>query len=175
MKKHIIFRNGTAMGLWGAFLIFTGIMASTNFAQAEVKKPWLPTPELIANGKRLFTMNCTPCHGPNGEGNGPAAIALNPKPRNFTQVSGWKNGRKPSQIFKTLKTGLGSMPSFAQLPMDDRWSLTHFIESLAPAAEKDSDDDLKKIGVDPTKDTMESFDSKTLPIDLAIELMSQGQ
>lgn len=37
-----------------------------------------------AAGKVAFTMYCVPCHGETGKGDGPAGIALDPRPRNFT-------------------------------------------------------------------------------------------
>ncbi|HSM59197.1 MAG TPA: cytochrome c [Longimicrobiales bacterium] len=35
-------------------------------------------------GADIFTLHCATCHGTAGEGDGPAAAALNPKPRDFT-------------------------------------------------------------------------------------------
>lgn len=35
-------------------------------------------------GKSLYQVNCVPCHGPKGDGNGPNAYFLVPPPRNFT-------------------------------------------------------------------------------------------
>lgn len=40
-----------------------------------------------AAGKPVYEQNCLPCHGASGKGNGPAAVALNPKPMNFTDVA----------------------------------------------------------------------------------------
>ena len=38
-----------------------------------------------AAGKEIFlAKNCQSCHGDGGEGNGPLAVTLDPKPRNFT-------------------------------------------------------------------------------------------
>lgn len=39
-----------------------------------------------AKGKEVFQTNCATCHGPEGKGNGPAAAALNPKPRNLSDA-----------------------------------------------------------------------------------------
>jgi mono/diheme cytochrome c family protein len=35
-------------------------------------------------GHELFKQNCVACHGEGGKGDGPAAAALNPKPRDLT-------------------------------------------------------------------------------------------
>ena len=37
-----------------------------------------------AAGKVAFTLYCAPCHGDTGKGDGPAGIALDPPPRDFT-------------------------------------------------------------------------------------------
>lgn len=141
---------------------------------SKFKKAWEPTPELVAHGKEVFTAQCTACHGLEGKGNGPAAAALNPPPRNFTQDVGWKNGRKPSQIFKTLKEGIagGGMASFATLPAEDRWALAHYVGTLGPKVEKDEAADYAKIGLDPTKEVVEvAQDEKSIPVETAIKLM----
>lgn len=40
-----------------------------------------------AAGRAVYEQSCAACHGPNGRGDGPAAMALNPKPRNFTDAA----------------------------------------------------------------------------------------
>jgi caa(3)-type oxidase subunit IV len=127
---------------------------ATQGAPSKYKNPWISTPELVAHGKELFMQQCTSCHGNEGKGDGPAASALNPHPRNFTATSGWKNGRKPTMVFKTLKEGLppSAMASYATLPSDDRWALVQYVLSLAPEPEKDTPADFAKIGIDPSKD-----------------------
>ena len=37
-------------------------------------------------GKKIFETNCVACHGSEGKGDGAAAAALTPKPRNFTDA-----------------------------------------------------------------------------------------
>lgn len=89
-------------------------------------------PELLSRGKTLFERNCTPCHGPTGEGNGPAAVTLNPRPRNFTQPNGWTNGYRLTEIYKTLTEGIKGtgMASYDYLGARDRMALDHYVQSL---------------------------------------------
>jgi len=89
------------------------------------------TPELVAKGKVAFATNCVVCHGEKGDGNGPAGMALNPKPRDFT-AGVFKNGNKPEQIFKTITDGLPGTPmaGFKNLPEDDRAALAYYVLSL---------------------------------------------
>lgn len=142
--------------------------------KSKFTKPWVSTPELVAHGKEQFKTQCVTCHGAEGKGDGVAAAGLNPKPRNFTVAEGWKNGRKPSQIFATLMKGLGGMPSFASAPSDDRWGLSQYVATLSGTAEKDTAADLAKIGIDPNKEDGGGGGEKVIPIGLAIDQMSSG-
>jgi mono/diheme cytochrome c family protein len=89
---------------------------------------------LLDKGKSVFTVNCLPCHGEKGEGNGPAAAALNPKPRNFT-ADAFKQGETPDAVFKTISGGIPNtqMVSFAYLPEADRWALANWVLELRKA------------------------------------------
>ncbi|MFI5396925.1 MAG: c-type cytochrome [Candidatus Binatia bacterium] len=90
------------------------------------------SPELLKRGKSLFEQNCTACHGPKGQGNGPACTTLNPRPRNFTQSEGWKNGYKLVAIYKTLGAGIKGtgMAAYDYLGARDRMALAHYVQSL---------------------------------------------
>jgi len=106
------------------------------------------TPELIAKGKSLFAVNCASCHGVGGFGDGPAAVALNPKPRNF--LSGeWRYGGGVARVVQTVTVGSPgtAMPAFTAIPMEDRFALAHFLRSLAPALEDDKPADLAWLGL----------------------------
>lgn len=141
--------------------------------QSQFKKAWEPTAQLVEHGKKLYDVQCASCHGLQGKGDGVAAAALNPKPRNFTADAGWKNGRKPSMVFKTLKEGIAGtgMGSFSTLPSDDRWALSHYVITLGPNVTKDTDEDYKKIGLDPTKEESGSDAGPSITIDKAMKLI----
>ena len=106
----------------------------------DVAKASVATPELVSKGKDLFRTTCASCHGDNGEGDGPTAVTLNPKPRNFHQLTGWKNGSTISQMYRTLQDGIpgSAMASFNYLPPLDRFALIHFVRSLASGQPLDS-------------------------------------
>jgi len=58
------------------------------------------TPEV----KEMFKQRCASCHGETGHGDGPAAAALNPKPRAYSDVA-WQNSVKDDDIKKTITMG----------------------------------------------------------------------
>src|SRR5688572_23230038 len=49
---------------------------------AEMLRASVSTGDPIGAGRTLFISACVQCHGPEGKGDGPGALALNPKPRN---------------------------------------------------------------------------------------------
>lgn len=79
-------------------------------------------------GKQLFAQNCASCHGERGKGDGPAAVALNPKPQDLTDDQ-WKYGGSPDQVFNTITKGSPgtAMVSWASIPEEGRWDLVKFI------------------------------------------------
>lgn len=106
------------------------------------------TTELVQKGKELYTTNCASCHNETGAGGGPAAVGMNPAPRNFTSPDGWKNGRTLSAIYTTLEEGIegSSMISYNFLTPEDRISLAHYIrQTFMQDPPKDSDDDLSAL------------------------------
>ncbi len=85
----------------------------------------------VAAGKKLFVANCISCHGPTGKGDGPAAVALNPKPANFSdsKVSRQADG----ELFWKISEGRGAMvPWKGSLNETQRWQLVNYIRSIAP-------------------------------------------
>ena len=49
------------------------------------------TDDIPPASRNIFNTRCSTCHGAEGKGNGPAAITLNPKPRNYTDVAWQKS------------------------------------------------------------------------------------
>ena len=100
----------------------------------DVMKYLNPTPEMVDKGKTTFTTNCVSCHGEQGKGDGVAGASLNPKPRNFHEMTGWTNGPAITMMYKTLQEGITNrgMASFANLPPEDRLNLIMYIRTFSP-------------------------------------------
>ncbi len=105
-----------------------------------------PSDKTVDKGKTLFMNNCVACHGANGEGDGPAAAALKPKPRDFHSAKGWINGRMASGMFKTLTQGIpGSpMPPFSSLSVKDRLAIISYIRTFK-GFPKETKSDIKQL------------------------------
>jgi mono/diheme cytochrome c family protein len=109
----------------------------------DVNVASIPTPELLARGRDLYKANCSSCHGDNGRGDGPSAPTMNPKPRNFRDTSGWTNGARIHEIYRTLEEGIvrNGMAAYNYLPPLDRFALIHVVRSFqtSPPATPESD------------------------------------
>lgn len=55
-------------------------------------------------GKQTYETYCAACHGIDGKADGPSALALNPKPRNFHDKD-WQAKVDDAHIFKVIKEG----------------------------------------------------------------------
>lgn len=133
-----------------------------------------PTVELVQKGKELYTTNCASCHNETGAGGGPAAVGLNPAPRNFTSPDGWKNGRTISAMYATLEEGIAgsSMISYNFLTPQERISLIHFIrQEFMQSPPVDSNEDLSALNsLYNLSDGMEI--PAQIPVRVAIEIIS---
>jgi mono/diheme cytochrome c family protein len=64
--------------------------------------PAVATEPLTAES--VFKTRCATCHGEGGHGDGPASVALNPKPRNYTDPE-WQKSVTDEQLKKTIVGG----------------------------------------------------------------------
>ncbi len=98
-----------------------------------------------AAGKGVYDARCALCHGETGDGNGPGAELLSPRPRDFTKglykIRSTAN-RTPTDedIFRVITEGMPgtSMPAWAVLPEQDRWNLVAYLKTFAPEMFKEA-------------------------------------
>jgi mono/diheme cytochrome c family protein len=84
-------------------------------------------------GKQIFTTICITCHGPAGKGDGPAAIALNPPPKDLTDPK--ITTQTDGELFWKISTGKNAMPAYGQpkqLTETERWEVIDYLRALCP-------------------------------------------
>jgi copper transport protein len=101
---------------------------------SEQANPIPPNQESVAAGQALYVVNCAPCHGQTGKGDGPVGLAMNPRPADLTQHA-IPGVHTDAQLFEWITNGFpaSQMPAFrARLSDTDRWHLVNFIRTFAP-------------------------------------------
>lgn len=134
-----------------ACLVLTGLVGGacrgrqvTDTRPGVIEASIVPTrtlpasPELIERGRQTYLRQCAPCHGTNGDGEGPAAYLLYPRPRDFTAgqfrlVSTWDGVPTDEDLFRTISRGMpgSAMPPWSHLPEQTRWGLVHYIKTFS--------------------------------------------
>lgn len=105
-------------------------------AGKEIKDPLPATDANLAEGKRLYDINCTPCHGEKGEGNGQLIELPGGGDGPFTSRPPAYKTRLPQvsdgNIFYVVSYGKNMMGGYGyQLNVTERWEVIQYIKSLA--------------------------------------------
>lgn len=106
--------------------LLAGACSSSNGAPAPAPAPTAAAApsdgfspaEAKAEATKIFSMRCTPCHGPEGRGDGPASAALTPHPRNFHDGV-WQKQASDDHIEKIIQFGgaaVGKSPAMPPNP-----------------------------------------------------------
>jgi len=97
----------------------------------------------LLHGREVYMQRCTQCHGPTGDGNGPAAEWLNPRPRDYRRgkfkFTSTPYDFKPRRedLVRTLHSGVPgtSMPRFNLLPAKDIEAVVDYVLVLTHRGE----------------------------------------
>lgn len=98
---------------------------------ARSRRNPLPSSSAAA-GQSLFATHCAACHGTAGRGDGLAAAALNPRPRDLTSPAVQRD--PDGALFWKISNGRGAMPAWSWLSEKERWALVWLIRDLGRAA-----------------------------------------
>ncbi len=105
---------------------------------AKARNPLKPTAANLAAGKAVFQQTCSACHGPAGQGDGPAAKGLNPPPANMTAVMGMPIASDGYLDWTVSEGGVpvhSALPAFkAVLKPDQIWQVILYVRTLRPAS-----------------------------------------
>lgn len=80
------------------------LLLVAEMVSAEGKKGGAVKAAVIEEGRKVFETNCAACHGPEGKGDGAAAAALEPKPRNLTDAM-YMKARPVADLRKVITEG----------------------------------------------------------------------
>ncbi len=106
--------------------------------KADVSGKIPESPDAIAAGKKIYEKRCYYCHGIRGNGNGPAAPRLDPKPRNFTRneykIRSTELGTLPTDedLFRIITSGVEgtAMPFWSTLSSEERWQVIYYVKTF---------------------------------------------
>jgi high-affinity iron transporter len=122
--------------LWIVVVGSLSLVYAYDIVIAQAPKPPRETPELLAQGKKLYEQNCAPCHGAKGDGKGPAGLALKPPPRTFNlPLSQWTYSKGDlKKVFEIVTKGIPNtaMVKWDQLSEQERWALVYTVVKFAP-------------------------------------------
>lgn len=141
------------------------------------------SPQIMAAGKQVFDINCVPCHGADGLGNGPRSAGLNPPPRDFHDpTSKFTNGTSLVILFHTVSNGVSgtSMPAWAGvLSPTQRMDVVHYVQHWIPNPQQDTPAEIASlptgassgapVGPTPLPKVKAVNEGPHIPIDLAMK------
>ena len=88
------------------------------------------TAKMLARGQQRFNINCSPCHGEQGDGNGitkrigAMAVVANLHDKRIVELA-------DGEIFNTISNGKGQMQGYgANVTIDDRWAIVAYLRAL---------------------------------------------
>ena len=117
----------SSLGFGGSALAQGGPWGAPD-AEKVKKNPLANDKKFVEQGGKLAQVNCVTCHGAKGKGDGAAAVALNPKPADWTSKR--VQDESDGELFWKISNGRGAMPPWKHLPEQDRWALIRYIRSL---------------------------------------------
>ncbi len=101
----------------------------------SMKNPVKPTAESQAKAKEIYSIDCSMCHGDNGNGKTDLAASMG---LTLTDLSDPKtlSGRMDGELFNIIRNGKGQMPGEDAARANDEavWNLVIYVRSLSKGA-----------------------------------------
>lgn len=95
-----------------------------------IANPTRPTDASIENGHKYYQINCVPCHGDAGAGDGPVTKYGMP---GINIVNDIAKGRTDGYLFGMIRNGRGLMPPYNRIEEMDRWDVVNYLRGLQGA------------------------------------------
>ena len=176
--RHNGFRRMPKLGILTlAAMVLCVATAGGALPADRATKPRPPeTPELVEKGKVVYFRRCSFCHGLLGDGEGPAAQYLDPRPRDFTlgtfKFRSTQSGELPTDedLFRTISRGLsgtGMQPFDGDrikngLSEEERWAVISYVKTFAPEFDDPELDPVKTGKVVALPQSRPEFDEDTI-------------
>ncbi len=128
-------RLGTAIGDWRS-----GSPSTRTSGAASLPGTPQAREEVLSLGKEVYARRCAGCHGAKGDGKGPSAKFLTPKPRDFTtgvfkfrSTAGKDSLPTDADLYLTLTHGLWgtSMPSMQEISDRQRGAVVQYLKRFS--------------------------------------------
>jgi len=111
----------------------------------------------LRDGESVYREYCAGCHGEKGDGQGPAARFLDPRPRDFTKglfkFANVASGEMPrdEDLMRTIEKGLpgSSMPAWQILPAEERRAVITYIKTFSKSWRQRSPGTATAVSEDP--------------------------
>ena len=116
--------SGTAVA---GFQVSYAALPATIDSMASIPNPTPVSDASLANGRKYYQINCSPCHGEKGMGDGPATQFGMPGINLTTDVT---RGRADGYIFGMIRNGRGLMPPYNRIEEMDRWDVVNYLRGL---------------------------------------------
>lgn len=119
---------------------------------------------ILKRGRGLYMRHCSHCHGTSGDGNGPTAVTMVPRPRDYRngifKFTSTKSLMRPSRedIHRTLRKGIPGtyMPPFVpMLDEQELYEVTEYVRFLSMRGEYE-----RKLAKEFTDFTQDEFASR---------------
>lgn len=151
------FKNNSLLMAAAMALVITGHTGTVHAADTAKQAMPEATEEFVETGRGIYMGRCSFCHGLLGDGEGPAAKYLDPRPRDFTigtfKFRTTQSGQLPTDadLFRTVSRGL---PGTAMQAFDgdlfknglselERWQVIAYIKTFAEDFEDEELDPIK--------------------------------
>lgn len=122
--QHSVPLGGSAVS--GFQISYAGLPATLDSFNVIVN-PTAASDASIENGHKYYQINCVPCHGDAGLGDGPVTKYGMP---GINIVSDITKGRSDGYMFGMIRNGRGLMPSYNRIEEMDRWDVVNYMRGL---------------------------------------------
>ncbi len=104
-------------------------LPATVDSMSVIANPVAADARSLDNGRKNFQINCAPCHGPAGRGDG-AVTKFGFPGINIGQGSLAATKYTDGYIFGMIRNGRGLMPTYNRIEESDRWDIVNYLRAL---------------------------------------------